>query len=126
MKVRQILIVDDDVDFREGLQMVLSDYCGSVLTADNDARAAGLAASLAPDVALIDPGEGGLDTARQLKTLAPQTRVILLPLFDRYRAASREIGADGYVLKGCPTEELLAAINGPAGEAEPGKPGKEG
>ena len=121
MEVQQILIVDDDVDFREGLQLILSEYCDSVLTADNDTRAAGLAASLAPDVVLIDPGEGGLDTARRLKARAPQTWVILLPVFDRYRAAALEIGADGYVLKGCPTEELLAAIDGP-----PGRLGKEG
>lgn len=126
MDVQQILIVDDDVDFREGLQLVLSDYYDSVLTADNDAQAAALAAALAPDVILIDPEGAGLDTARQIEARTSQTRVILLSLFDRFLSAALEIGADGYLLKGCPTEELVAAISRPAGGAGPGRSGKEG
>jgi DNA-binding NarL/FixJ family response regulator len=117
--VQQILIVDDDVDFREGLQLVLSDYCDSVLTADNDARAAGLVASLAPEIVLIDPEGAGLETARQIKARSPQTGLILLSVFNRYLRAALDLGADGYLLKGCPTEELVAAISRPAGGAEP-------
>jgi DNA-binding NarL/FixJ family response regulator len=118
MTVHQILIVDDDVDFREGLQLVLSDYFSSVLTTDNNAQAAVLAASLAPDGALIDPEAAGLETARQIKARSPQTRVILLSVFDRYLGAALDVGADGYLLKGCPTEELLAAICRPANLSE--------
>lgn len=124
--VKKILIVDDDVDFREGLQLVLSDYCDSVLTAENDRRAAGLAASLAPDVVLIDPEARGLETARRLKADSPQTRIILLSVFDRYLSAALEIEADGYLLKGCPTEELMAAISRSASPVRLRKPGKEG
>lgn len=119
VSVQQILIVDNDIDFREGLQLVLSDYCDSVLTADNDAQAAGLAASLAPEIVLIDPEGVGLETARQIKARSPQTGLILLSVFDRYLRAALELGADGYLLKGCPTEELVAAISRPAGGAEP-------
>jgi DNA-binding NarL/FixJ family response regulator len=119
MSIQQILIVDDDIDFREGLQLVLSDYCDSVLTADNDSRAAALAASLAPEVVLIDPEGTGLETARQIKTRSPQTGLILLSVFDRYLGAALDVGADGYLLKGCPTDELVAAISRPAGGAEP-------
>ncbi len=126
MDVQQILIVDDDVDFREGLQLVLSDYCDSVLTADNGPRAAGLAVSLAPDVVLIDPEARGLETARRLKAHSPQTTVILLSVFDRYLSAALEIEVDAYLLKGCPTEELLAAIRRSARRAEERKLGKEG
>ena len=118
MTVQQILIVDDDIDFREGLQMVLSDYVDSVLTADNDAQAVAVAASLRPDVVLIAPEAEGLETARRLKARFPQMRVILLSLFDRYLRAALEIGADGYLLKGCSVEELLAAIRRPAGRVE--------
>jgi DNA-binding NarL/FixJ family response regulator len=113
MTVHQILIVDDDVVFREGLQMVLSDYFDSVLTTDNNSRAATLASSLAPDVILIDPEAEGLETARQIKARFPQTRVILLSIFDRYLGAALEVEADAYLLKGGPTEELLAAIRRP-------------
>jgi DNA-binding NarL/FixJ family response regulator len=117
--MRQILIVDDDPVFREGLQMVLSDYYGSVLTTGNGARAVDLAASLEPDIVLIDPEVPGLETARQIKARQPQTRVILLSVFDRYLSAALEIEADGYLLKGCPTEELLAAIRRLASPSTP-------
>lgn len=115
MTVHQILIVDDDVVFREGLQMVLSDYFDSVLTTDNDSRAATVASSLAPDVVLIDPEAEGLETARRIKARFPQTCVILLSIFDRYLGAALKVGADAYLLKGGPTEELLAAIRRPVG-----------
>ena len=118
MTVRQILIVDDDTVFREGLQLVLSDYYDSVLTADNDSQAVALAASLVPDVVLIDPETTGLETARRIKARSPQTRVILLSVFDRYLSAALAVGADGYLLKGCPIEELLTAIRRPASLSE--------
>jgi DNA-binding NarL/FixJ family response regulator len=118
MSVQQILIVDDDVDFREGLQMVLSEYCDSVLTADNNAQAAALAASLVPDIVFIDPEAAGLEAARLIKAHSPQTRVILLSVFDRYLGAALDVGADGYLLKGCPTEDLLAAIHRPVPRSE--------
>ena len=118
MTVQQILIVDDDVNFREGLQLVLSDYVDSVLTTDNNAQAAVLAVSLAPDVVLIDPEAAGLEIARQIKARSPQTRVILLSVFDRYLGAALDVGADSYLLKGCPTDELLAAIRRPTSVSE--------
>lgn len=114
MTVRQILIADDDVVFREGLQMVLSDYYDSVLTSDSGAKAVALADSLVPDVVLIDPEAKGLEAARQIKARWPHTQVILLSVFDRFLGAALDIGADGYLLKGCPTNELLAAIRRPA------------
>ncbi|MGD2206874.1 MAG: response regulator transcription factor, partial [Anaerolineae bacterium] len=65
-------------------------------------------------IVLIDPEGQGLETARQIKDCHPQTRVILLSVFDRYLSAALDIGADGYLLKGCPMEDLLAAIRRPS------------
>ena len=118
MAGHQILIVDDDDMFREGLQVVLSDYYDSVLTTGNGPEAVDLVASLLPDAVLIAPEGMGAEAARQIKARWPQTRVILLSVFDRYLDAALEIGADGYLLKGCLTEELLAAIRRPARPAE--------
>ena len=119
MTVCHILIADDDTVFREGLQMVLSDYFDSVLTSGSGPKAVDAAASLTPDVVLIDPDSTGLEAARQIKTHWPETRVILLSVFDRYLGAALEIEADGYLLKGCPTEELLAAIRRLTSLSEP-------
>jgi DNA-binding NarL/FixJ family response regulator len=112
--VHHILIADDDVVFREGLQMVLSDYYDNVLATTSGSEAIDLAASLVPDIVLVDPEAAGLETARQIKARWPQIRVILLSVFDRYLGAALDIGADGYLLKGCTTEELLATIQRPA------------
>ncbi len=114
----QVLIADDDKVFREGLQIILSDYCDSVLTTDNGPEAIDLVALALPDVVLIAPEEMGLESARRIKARWPQMRVILLSVFDRYLDAALEIGADGYLLKGCPTEKLLAAICRPTNLAE--------
>ena len=118
MTTGQILIVDDDRVFREGLQLVLSDYFDSVLTIGNGPKALDLVVSLLPDTVLIDPEGAGMETARQVKARQPQTRVILLSVFDRYLDKALEIGADGYLLKGGPTEKLLAAIRRSASPAE--------
>jgi DNA-binding NarL/FixJ family response regulator len=89
-----------------------------VLTTGNGPEAIDLVASLLPDVVLIDPEGMGLETARQIKARWPQTRVILLSVFDRHLGAALEIGADGYLLKGCPTEGLLAVIRRPGSLGE--------
>lgn len=114
----QVLIADDDRVFREGLQLVLSDYCDSVLTTGNGPEAIDLVALALPDVVVIAPEEMGLESARQIKARWPQTRLVLLSVFDRYLDAALEIGADGYLLKGGPMEELLAVIHRPANLAE--------
>ena len=116
--IHQILIADDDKVFREGLQMVLSDYCESVLTSGSGPQAVSLVDSLLPDVVLIDPEATGLEAAREIKSRHPHARVILLSVFDEYLWAALDIGADGYLLKGCPTEELLSAIRRPANLSE--------
>jgi DNA-binding NarL/FixJ family response regulator len=113
MEARQILIADNDVVFREGLQMVLSEYGDEVLTSGSGPEAVALAEALAPDVVLIDPDARGLDSARRIKMQRPQTHLILLSVYDRYLAAAVDAGADGYLLKGGPVEELLAAIRRP-------------
>lgn len=118
VEAHQILIVDDDVVFREGLQMVLSEYYAAVMTSGSGSEAVALAEALAPDVVLIDPDAGGLESARRIKGQRPATRLILLSVYDRYLAAAADAGADGYLLKGGPVEELLAAIRRPAQPVE--------
>ncbi|HSJ55960.1 MAG TPA: response regulator transcription factor [Anaerolineae bacterium] len=119
MAARHILIADDDILFREGLETVLDEYF-TVWTSDAGPEAVALVDGLAPDVVLVNPESKGLEAARQIKARHPLTRVILLSVYDRYLTAALDVGADGYLLKGCPTEELVAAINRPAGVAEPG------
>jgi len=118
MIARHILIADDDILFREGLETVLDEYF-TVWTSDGGPEAVATVDALAPDVVLIDPELEGLEAVRQIKARHPHTRVILLSVYDRHLAAALDVDADGYLLKGCPTEELVAAINRPATVGEP-------
>lgn len=67
------------------------------------------------DVVVTDlglPDIGGLEVARQAKALRPETRVLLLTMHQdsEYIEGLLASGADGYLLKQGPAEELAPAI----------------
>ncbi|MFF3836695.1 response regulator [Streptomyces sp. NPDC001930] len=68
-----------------------------------------------PDVALLDielPGRSGLDAAADLRTQAPDCRVLILTTFGRpgYLRRAMEAGAAGFLVKDGPVEELAESI----------------
>jgi two-component system, NarL family, response regulator DesR len=68
-----------------------------------------------PDVALLDielPGRDGLDAASELRSVAPECRVIMVTTFGRsgYLRRAMAAGARGFVLKDAPAAELAIAI----------------
>ncbi len=52
----------------------------------------------------------GLDAIRVIKTRWPGVRAIVLTMYPGSRPAALAAGADVFVLKGQPTEELVASI----------------
>lgn len=66
---------------------------------------AALAFDLGPDGA-----PSGADTIRMIKSRWPATRIVVLTLFATDRASVLSAGADAFLLKGCPTSELLEAV----------------
>jgi DNA-binding NarL/FixJ family response regulator len=98
---------------------------GKLLAAEPDMQVVGEAASasdavaqcqnLSPDIILMDVGMPGLssfEAARQIRRATPQTRVVFLTMYDDedYLSEAMQVGAAGYVLKDCPSAQLLAAI----------------
>jgi DNA-binding NarL/FixJ family response regulator len=79
------------------------------------AEAVERAAALAPDVILLDlemPGMDGVEALRQIRAARPDAPVIVFTAFDtdeRIVSAVRA-GAQGYLLKGAPRDELFKAI----------------
>ncbi|MEU7700837.1 response regulator transcription factor [Streptomyces sp. NPDC039028] len=68
-----------------------------------------------PDVALLDielPGRSGLDAAADLRTEAPDCRVLILTTFGRpgYLRRAMEAGAAGFLVKDGPVEGLAESI----------------
>ena len=117
----KILIVDDHPVVRAGLRGMLSASpdLAVVGEASDGEEAVRLAASLRPDVVLMDLRMAGLDgvgaTAR-ITSEVPGVRVLILTTYDTDADILRavEAGASGYLLKDTPREELADAIRSAA------------
>ena len=114
----RVLLVDDDDLMRAGLTAVLSsDETIAVVGEAPDGRAAvERAIELRPDVVLMDvrmPGLDGIAATRELLSVSPDVRVVVLTTFeqDDYIFGALSAGASGFLLKRTRPEELIAAIH---------------
>ena len=118
----RVLVVDDHVLFRRGLQMVLAqepdiDLVGE---AGDGAQAVSQAADLLPDVVLLDirmPKRSGIEACAGIKEVVPSSRILMLTISDEEADLYDAIkaGASGYLLKEISTDEVSAAIRAVAG-----------
>jgi DNA-binding NarL/FixJ family response regulator len=113
----RILIVDDHPVVREGLAGMISTQGDMrvVGEAGNGVEALRLAHGLSPDLILMDlqmPNLDGAAAIRQIRKDLPDTRILVLTAFDSDERIlhSIEAGAQGYLLKGVPRDELFRAI----------------
>lgn len=113
----RVLVVDDEAVVRDALaDVVASDGEFELVGAARDAdEAIALAEATRPDVALVDvrmPGGGGFRVAEQLRSRAPETRVLAHSAVDDRTTVIRMLreGAVGYLVKGTSPAEILAAI----------------
>jgi DNA-binding NarL/FixJ family response regulator len=120
-----LLIVDDHPVVRDGLRGIFAgDPRFEVLgEAATGAEAITLAASLTPDVVLMDlrmPKVDGVAAIAELARRGVRSRVLVLTTYDTDRDVlpAIEAGATGYLLKDAPREELFRAVEAAArGEA---------
>ncbi len=115
----RVLLVDDHQVMREGLAALLGEQQDmEVVGQAGDGReAVGLASALEPDVIVMDatlPGMGGDEATRQIKRHQPRTRIVALSMFEEAQMSEtmRQAGAEIYLVKTAPSEQLLAAIRG--------------
>jgi DNA-binding NarL/FixJ family response regulator len=111
----RILIADDHPHSRKGLRALLATYAAVEVAceAKDGQEAVQLVQECRPDVVLMDvqmPMWDGLWATRQIKARWPQVRVIALTIRATYQAAAMSAGADGFLIKGCPSQELFAEI----------------
>jgi DNA-binding NarL/FixJ family response regulator len=102
---------------RTGIRHVLESEPGFVVVgeASTGAEALDLAASLHPDVAVLDislPGTSGLRVAAELRQREPETQILILSMHDNteYVLESLRAGVNGYLLKDTAATELRSAI----------------
>lgn len=115
-KIR-VVIADDQVISRSGLQTLLSaqDNLDVVGEARDGDEAVQLAASLQPDVILMDlrmPGVNGIEATRRIHRASPHIGILVLSVFDDDALVfpAMRAGARGYLLKDTEQDELLRAI----------------
>ncbi len=111
-----IVIADDHTLVRQGLRALLEREQFEVIGEASDGlEAVRLVEKLHPAVAVLDvamPGLNGIDAAREITRLSPNTKTILLTMLtdDQYVLESLRAGVKGYVLKSNSSEELVRAI----------------
>jgi DNA-binding NarL/FixJ family response regulator len=113
----RVLIADDHPIFRDGIQTLLAttDDIVAVGEARTGDEAVELAATLAPDVILMDirmPGCSGIDATRRIVAANQTVRVLVVSMFedDASIFTAMRAGARGYILKDADRSDILRAI----------------
>jgi len=112
----RVLLVDDHDLFRTGLRNLLEEHGVDVVAeAGTGMEAIGLVRDHTPDVVVMDlnmPGITGVEATRQITSIAPLTRVLVLTISDQDGDVIDAImaGACGYLLKDASIQELLRGI----------------
>ncbi len=114
-----IMIVDDQSLFRDGLKTVLDlEKNINVIAAAANGKEAllSLNSSLLPDLVLLDirmPEMDGVETVKQIKQIYPEIKVLMLTTFndEEYVIEALASGANGFVLKDIEIEKLVEAID---------------
>ncbi|GAA0645701.1 response regulator transcription factor [Streptomyces thermocarboxydovorans] len=112
----RILLADDHALVRRGVRLILDREpdLEVVAEAGDGAEAIALAREHEADLAVLDiamPRLTGLQAARELASLKPGLRILMLTMHDneQYLFQALKVGAVGYVLKSVADRDLVAA-----------------
>ena len=115
----RILIADDQAIARQGLKVILSVEADLEVVglAQDGQEAVTLAEKLKPDLILMDlkmPKLSGVQATKIIKETFPDIAILVLTTYDLddWIANAIRSGANGYLLKDTPPEELVKAIRG--------------
>ena len=113
----RILLVDDQKFVQYKLKEMLSIDANLKIvgTAGDGEAAIARAESLKPDVILIDiemPKMNGIEATKIISQRSPECKIIIFSSYDHQEYVQKiiEVGADGYILKSTPAEDLVTAI----------------
>ena len=109
-----LLIVDDHTILRQGIRAILQAQTryNVVGEARDGLEAIQRVGDLKPSLVLTDlimPRMNGIEAIREIKAVAPATKIVVLTAqnTEEYIFASLKAGADSYVLKDADSSELL-------------------
>lgn len=114
----RVLIVDDHSLFRDGISSLLEAAGFTIVGQAGDGQAAvAQVAELHPDLVLLDihmPVMNGLEALKQIKAIAPTTRVVMLTVSEDENnlLAAIQNGAEGFLLKHLSGPEFIEMLEG--------------
>ena len=118
MKRLRILLADDHVVMRTGLRALLERQPNLEVVgeSENGRETIALAASLKPDLIVMDVGMpvlNGIEATKAIVTENPATAVIILSMYadESYVMRALKAGARGYLLKDSAPADLINAIH---------------
>jgi DNA-binding NarL/FixJ family response regulator len=127
--VIRILLTDDQQLVRAGLRMLCDTTADIEVVGEaaSGAEACRLVERLAPDVVLMDlhmPGMDGITATARILAARPATRILVLTTFDddEHLYPALSAGAQGFLGKDAPPEQLLDAIRRTAAGESPFSP----
>ena len=111
----RLLIVDDHEVVRLGERVLFAkddslEVCGE---AQNGVDAIRMVSETSPDVVILDlsmPGMNGFEIAARIRLVAPSIRIVFFSAHE-IPATARWVGADAFVSKSCPLQELVLTVN---------------
>ena len=113
----KVMLVDDHAIMREGLADVLDHEGGFEVVgqADDGIEAVAMVVEANPDIVIMDlimPGMNGIEACREIISLLPTTRVMVLTASTEEDAVIQCVaaGATGYLQKYSGKEKLLATL----------------
>jgi two-component system, LytTR family, response regulator AlgR len=111
----KVLIVDDEPPARDRLNRIVADIEGYDVAglAANGREALEMAASLQPEIVLLDirmPGMDGIEAARYLNKLDRPPAIVFTTAYDEYAVDAFDARAVGYVLKPVRRAKLESAL----------------
>jgi two-component system response regulator NreC len=117
LPILSVVIVDDHAVVRKGVRGLLEAQPGFVVVAEAADIPEALAAVSAhhPTLVVLDihlPGEPSLPAIARMKEISPNTRFLVLTMYDdpMFARHALEAGAAGYVLKDAAPVELIRAL----------------
>lgn len=123
MQTTKIILADDHALVRQCIGAILENTPGVEVVAEaaTGMEAIRLARELQPDLILMDlvmPEGGGIEASRCIVSAFPNVKVLILSCHGDARSVREAfgVGAKGYLVKSCDTQELLQAINEVAGD----------
>lgn len=113
----RVVLADDHFFVRDGIKSLLENEknISVVGEATNGLEALEIVAATKPDLLIVDikmPHHTGIEVIEKLRHQNNPVKIIILSMQEskEYVLKSIDVGADGYLLKGCSKEEFLKAL----------------